>query len=96
MSETYDYIILDTPPLIPVTDGQILSAKADGTILVARSRKTKTKIIKQSYEKLKEVNSNVIGTVLNDSDYIKNHKYNYYYGVEKKFKWFKRLKGKRK
>ena len=96
MSETYDYIILDTPPLIPVTDGQILSAKADGTILVARSRKTKAKTLKQGYEKLKEVNSNVIGTVLNDSDYIKNHKYNYYYGTEDKLKWLKKLKGKRK
>ena len=37
--ESFDYIILDTPPVLDVTDSQILSAKADGTILVVRAKK---------------------------------------------------------
>jgi len=78
LKETFDYIILDTPPLKVVTDAQILSTKADGTILVVRAEKTKKESVKNAVDLLKNVNANIIGIVLNGIDASRN-KYEYYY-----------------
>ncbi|WP_294168559.1 CpsD/CapB family tyrosine-protein kinase [uncultured Clostridium sp.] len=76
----FDYIILDTPPVQAVTDSQILSTKADGTILVVRAGKTKKESIKNAIDLLNKVNAHVIGTVLNGIDANRNKYYYYYYG----------------
>ena len=75
----FDYIVLDTPPVQAVTDSQILSTKADGTILVVRAEKTKKDSVQNAIGLLKKVNANIIGTVLNGVDNSRN-KYYYYYG----------------
>ncbi|MGG7058074.1 CpsD/CapB family tyrosine-protein kinase [Clostridium nigeriense] len=82
LKETFDYIILDTPPLKVVTDAQILSTKADGTILVVRAEKTKRESVKNAVDLLKNVNANIIGIVLNGIDASRN-KYDYYYEYKK-------------
>ena len=79
LKEEYDYIILDTPPLLFVSDPQVISTKADGTILVVRADKTKKYEIKESYGILKSINVNVIGTILNGAK-IKKRKYYGEYG----------------
>lgn len=81
MKEHYDYVVLDTPPLQAVTDAQILSTKADGTILVVKAEKTKKESVANAVSLLKKVNSTIIGTVLNDMS-NKNNKYYYYYGED--------------
>ena len=78
LKESFDYIILDTPPVLVVTDSQILSTKADGTILVVRAEKTKKASVKNSVNLLKQVNANIIGTVLNGVDVSRDKYYNYY------------------
>lgn len=75
----FDCVILDTPPVQAVTDSQILSTKADGTILVIRAERTKRDSVKNALGLLKKVNANIIGTVLNGVDTSRN-KYYYYYG----------------
>lgn len=79
LQEEVDYIILDTPPVQAVTDSQILSTKADGTILVVKAEYTKKESVQNSIDLLKKVNAHVIGTVLNGVD-TKRNKYHYYYG----------------
>ncbi|MGN0027303.1 MAG: CpsD/CapB family tyrosine-protein kinase [Clostridium sp.] len=79
LRENFDYVILDTPPVQAVTDSQILSTKADGTILVVRAERTKKESVNNAINLLKKVNANVIGTVLNGTDLSRN-KYQYYYG----------------
>ena len=79
LKDTFDYIILDTPPVQAVTDSQILSTKADGTILVVRAERTKKDSVENAVNLLKKVNANIIGTVLNGIDVSRN-KYYYYYG----------------
>ncbi|MBD7916608.1 CpsD/CapB family tyrosine-protein kinase [Clostridium sp. Sa3CUN1] len=79
LKETFDYIILDTPPVQAVTDSQILSTKSDGTILVVRAERTKKESVQNAVNLLKKVNANIIGTVLNGVDGSRN-KYYYYYG----------------
>ncbi|WP_195265443.1 CpsD/CapB family tyrosine-protein kinase [Clostridium sp. 1001275B_160808_H3] len=78
LKENFDYIILDTPPVQAVTDSQVLSTKADGTILVVKAEKTKKDSVENAINLLKKVNANIIGTVLNGIDNSRN-KYYYYY-----------------
>ena len=68
LSINFDYIILDTPPVLAVTDAQLLAAKADATVLVVKANKTKGKTVINSYKELEKVKANIIGTILNDYD----------------------------
>ena len=79
LSTNFDYIILDTPPILPVSDTLLLASKADATLIVVKARKTKEKIVKESYSKLVEARANVIGTILNESDKSLDNKYCGYY-----------------
>lgn len=87
LSLSYDYIIVDSAPIQAVTDAQILSVKADGTIMVVRAEKTKKDSILSSKNLLEKVGANIIGIVLNGIE-NKNKEYYYYYGAngEKKSK----------
>ena len=75
LSINFDYIILDTPPILPVSDTLLLASKADATLIVVNARKTREKMVKESYIKLVEAKANVIGTILNESDKSLDNKY---------------------
>ena len=83
LRDVYDIIILDSAPLQAVTDAQILSTKADGTILVVRAEATKRDSVIQAKQLLEKVGSNILGIVLNAVEDRKK-KYYYYYGSEKR------------
>ncbi len=78
--------IIDAPPLLPVTDSVLLSQKIDGVLLVASANETKKEVYKKGLERLKRVNANVLGSVLNKFPVNKNSYYSYqsyyYYGNE--------------
>ena len=88
----FDYIIIDTPPILPVSDTLLLASKVDATLIVVKARKTKEKMVKESYSKLVEARANVIGTILNESDKSLDNKYYGNYGAakNKKGKKFKK------
>ncbi|MET7466280.1 polysaccharide biosynthesis tyrosine autokinase [Nonomuraea sp. NPDC005501] len=65
LTADYDIVIIDAPPLLPVTDAATLSALCDGTILVARHGRTRHEHIVRGTELLSRVNARVVGTVLN-------------------------------
>lgn len=96
----YDYVIIDTPPIMAVTDSRILAAKADATLMVVRSGKTKANVIHRAYEELIKVGANVIGSIINDLDTDRKDTYYYYYEEEEKKKFslglFKRKRKKRR
>lgn len=95
MRDVFDYIVIDTPPLQAVTDAQILSAKADGTLLVVKAEKTKRDSVRNAVNLIQKVNGTIIGTVLNSVD-KRATKYYYYYEEEKtKTRWFKKKKRKK-
>lgn len=81
LKDRYDIIILDTAPLQAVTDAQILSTKADGTMIVIRAESTKKESVLQAKNLLDKVGANIIGTVLNGVENSRK-KYYYYYGNE--------------
>ncbi|AFN75929.1 capsular exopolysaccharide family [Melioribacter roseus P3M-2] len=79
----YDYVVIDSPPLIAVTDSEILAQLVDATILVVSANFTETDLLEKSVEILRRDNSTFIGTVLNNfnyrSGYSSYYKYYYYY-----------------
>ena len=60
-----DIVILDAPPLLPVTDAAILARATDGAVLVVQAGRTKRDQVNRSLEALKGVDSRLIGTVVN-------------------------------
>ena len=77
MGEQYDYILLDAPPVMAVTDAQVLSTLSSGVILVVASGKAQRELAKRSKELLEAVGANIIGAVLTCID-VKNTQYGYY------------------
>jgi capsular exopolysaccharide synthesis family protein len=64
MRARFDLVIVDTPPLLPVTDGALAAAQADGAVIVVRSGKTKKHHVAAALESLRAVEANVLGCVL--------------------------------
>ena len=65
MREAYDFIIVDTPPLLPVTDAAVASAHADGVVVVARFGKVTRAYLGETVKLLGAVDARVLGAVIN-------------------------------
>jgi capsular exopolysaccharide synthesis family protein len=78
LKESYDYIILDTPPVTVVTDAQLISAYADGCVLVVASAEVEKAAAIKAKELLEKVNARILGVVLNKMD-VKQKDYSRYY-----------------
>lgn len=79
LSEYYDYVFLDSPPIGSVTDAAIISSYADGVILVCASNEVDKELAIISKERLQNVNAKILGVVLNKFDIDANKYYGYYY-----------------
>lgn len=79
LKEKYNWIILDSPPVLSVTDPILLSVLADMTIVVIRYNEIDRKLIKQCINSLKRSGANVIGTIINDVDFERDTTYSYYH-----------------
>jgi capsular exopolysaccharide synthesis family protein len=75
----YDLVIIDSPPVLMVTDAVIMSTKVDGTIIVARSQKTTRPVLKRAVDVLSRSHGRKIGFVVNGMD-TKSVEYYYSYG----------------
>jgi capsular exopolysaccharide synthesis family protein len=67
--EHYDVVLLDSPPLLAVTDAAVLSTMVDGAILVVRTGATPRTSVRRAVSQLETVHGRLIGTVLNDVDF---------------------------
>ncbi|MDQ3862689.1 MAG: CpsD/CapB family tyrosine-protein kinase, partial [Actinomycetota bacterium] len=65
--ERYDYVLLDGPPVGPVSDPAILSIHADSALLVIDARKTRKMALHQSIRSLETVGADVLGVVMNNA-----------------------------
>jgi succinoglycan biosynthesis transport protein ExoP len=88
LKNNFDYIILDGPPTLPVSDSCILANKVDGVIFAVKADETKVKVAESALSRLKKSKVNVIGAVLTIADKQKmagyGEHYHYsgeYYGV---------------
>lgn len=74
----YEYVFIDAPPVLAVTDAAILSTQVDGVILVVSSAATRKDLAKYAQEQFIKANARIIGVVLNKVK-MEKHDYNYYY-----------------
>ena len=75
----YDHILIDSPPLINVTDPVILSTMVDGVILVVHGGKSTRDVVRRARQELSTVGAKIFGVVLNNVDLRKDGYDNYYY-----------------
>lgn len=79
LKEKYDFIILDTPPVIAVTDAQLLSRYVDGCLLVVASAQADKSAALKAKQLLEKVNARILGVVLNKLEIHEKGYYGYYY-----------------
>ncbi|MFC4386569.1 CpsD/CapB family tyrosine-protein kinase [Gracilibacillus marinus] len=77
----YDLVIFDTPPVLAVTDAQILGNICDGVVMVVRSKRTEYETAQKAKELLEVGQAKLLGVVLNDKVFKKGSNYYYYYGT---------------
>jgi capsular exopolysaccharide synthesis family protein len=78
LAEKYDHIVIDSPPLLNVTDPVILSTLVDGVMLVVQGGKSTREVVRRARMELAMANAKVFGVVLNNVN-LKREGYNDYY-----------------
>jgi succinoglycan biosynthesis transport protein ExoP len=83
----YDIVLIDAPPVLPVTDSAIIATQVDGVVLVYQAGKVGRLVLKRAKVHLESVGGKVWGVVLNDvhteiAGYQYTHYYTHYYGEE--------------
>lgn len=84
LSDEFDFILIDTPPVTTVTDAQLYAQNVRECILVIDGSKNEKNEVKKAKELLIKSGGKVIGAVLNKMTIEKGSSYYYYYGDEKK------------
>ena len=79
LSSEFDYVIIDTPPVLSVTDAVLLSKLADSTLLVIRAGMTSKAALRRAYDVLAQVDAHIMGVILNAADVTEPDRY--YYGT---------------
>lgn len=95
LSEVYDYILMDSPPVLGLADSLIISNKVEGTLLVASSGKVTKEALRESVKRLRGVRARLFGAVLNMADmHSKEYGYHakYYYNNDYKYEWKEKRK----
>ncbi len=80
LASRYDHIVIDSPPVLPVTDARILGATCDVTLLVLRANKSTRRMSEYAAEAMLGVGARVLGVVVNDVPRSKRSGYNGGYG----------------
>jgi capsular exopolysaccharide synthesis family protein len=86
LKEEYDMVLLDSPPVLPVTDSRILAASADATVLALRAEKSTRRNATFSRDTLRAVGANLVGVVVNDVP-RKKGLYGYYYAYGETYQY---------
>ena len=82
LRDKYDYVIIDTPPINLVSDSLAIAQKCDGLVLIVRASVTTYAAFKSALATIKQLNINIIGTVINGSGAARK-KYRSYYKYSK-------------
>ena len=87
LKKYFDYILIDTPPILAVSDALVLAPIMDGIILIVWGGKTSKEALKRAKEKMDLMKVHPLGVILNrinlkEHDYYYKHHYYSYYGEE--------------
>ncbi len=84
--EEYDFVILDSPPVLPVTDAVVLAREGDGVVLVVKGHDTPRELVRRARDQLALAGAHLLGAVVNNVDlgwgdlYFYQRYYGYYTG----------------
>ena len=79
LREEYDYVLIDAPPVIVVTDAAVLASKVDGVVLVLDSGNVRPEMAQQAQKLIQAANGKILGAILNKVEIDEEHSYYYYY-----------------
>lgn len=82
LRESFDLVLIDSPPVLPVTDAVVLAKDADATLLIVAAHQTRSGELRRAAEKLAQVDAKVLGIVLNETS-KHGGAYGYGYGYYK-------------
>jgi capsular exopolysaccharide synthesis family protein len=80
LRDDFDLVLIDSPPVLPVTDAAILSQYADATLMLAAADQTRRADLHRAAEKLDQVGATILGIVLNKVTKQTSREYGYGYG----------------
>ncbi|MBW2181663.1 MAG: DUF4388 domain-containing protein [Deltaproteobacteria bacterium] len=76
--QQFDFVIIDSPPVLPASDALLIAPQTDGVILIIKGGSTDRKMVKKALEQIMTTQANIIGTVLCQVDVKKEGYYKYY------------------
>jgi capsular exopolysaccharide synthesis family protein len=87
LEKEYDFVLLDSPPVLNVTDALLISKVVDATIVICRAGQTNYDFMEKGLKSLRNIDANILGVVVNGVDkknsaYYYNYDYKAYYGTE--------------
>jgi succinoglycan biosynthesis transport protein ExoP len=82
LRENYDLVLIDSSPLLPVTDAAILSRYADATLMIVAADQTRSADLRRAMEKLDQISATILGVVLNKVTKQNGYGYGYGYGYK--------------
>ena len=89
LRERFDFVLIDTPPALAISDAAVLSQLCDGVLLVVRNQSTTTHAVRHMAERLQAVGARILGAVLNGidirgSDYADYRSYSSYHAAARR------------
>jgi len=85
VKDKYDFVLLDSPPILGVTDAAILASEADGVLLVVQYRKYPKIISMRAKRMIENAGGHLMGAVLNNINIMRDDYYYYYHYTTKKY-----------
>lgn len=77
--EQFDYVLVDAPPIVAVTDAAVLASRVDGVVMVLDAGSVRPEMAQQAKMLLTAAHANLLGVVLNRVEIEEEHSYYYYY-----------------
>src|SRR3990167_5954899 len=68
LKSKFDYIILDSPPIMPLTDACVISSQVDGVVFVVQAHRTPRRVVKQAKNMLEHVHAKILGFILTQAE----------------------------
>ena len=78
LSGVFDHVVIDSPPVLPVSDSRLIARMVSGVIFVMKADSTPVPLITDALRRLKQAEANILGGVLNQYDAQKHDQYGYY------------------
>jgi capsular exopolysaccharide synthesis family protein len=66
--ERYDFVVVDTPPVLPVTDAVVIGRRSDGVVLVVKGSDTPRELVRRAHDRLVQTGIRCLGTIVNNVD----------------------------